>query len=88
MNKKDVLLDISVFWLPIVSEIFYEGQAKSVSSKNKLGAFDILPQHTNFITLVFENITIITADRKKIQYQFERGVLEVNKNKVVIFLGL
>jgi len=86
--KKQELLQVKLFWLPIVAEIFFEGEAKSVSSYNELGEFDILPRHTNFITLISKNLTIIKPDNEKLNYQFERGVLEVNKNKVNIFLGL
>lgn len=86
-NKKE-FLEIRLFWLPIIKEVFYEGRAKAVSSQNRLGKFDILPQHTNFITLIFENLTIITLEKKKIVYQFKRGLLEVSENKVNIFLGL
>jgi F0F1-type ATP synthase epsilon subunit len=85
---KEEFLEVKLFWLPIVAEIFFEGKAKSVSSKNKLGKFDVLPSHTNFITLISKNLTIITDKNKKIAYQFERGVLEVSTNKVNIFLGL
>ena len=82
------LLEVNIFWLPIVKEIFYQGKATAVSSQNKLGEFDILPKHTNFITLIFNNLSILTPDKKKTTYQFKRGVLEVAKNKVNIFLGL
>lgn len=86
--KKQELLQVKLFWLPIVAEIFFEGGAKSVSSYNELGEFDILPRHTNFITLISKNLTIIKPDNEKLSYQFERGVLEVSKNKINIFLGL
>lgn len=81
-------MEVKLFWLPIMKEISFEGRAKSVSSQNRLGKFDILPRHANFITLIFESLTIITPEEKKISYQFKRGVLEVSENKVNIFLGL
>jgi len=86
-NRKE-FLEVKVFWLPIVKEIFFQGKAETISSQNKLGKFDILPEHTNFITLIFDNLSILTLDKKKIIYQFKRGVLEVAENKVNIFLGL
>jgi len=86
-NKK-TFLEVSVFWLPVVKEVFYQGKAEVISSQNQLGEFDILPKHTNFITLIFNNIIIITPDKKKLTYQFKRGVLDVTKNKVNVFLGL
>jgi F0F1-type ATP synthase epsilon subunit len=66
----------------------FEGQAEAVSSKNRLGKFDILPFHTNFITLIFGSLTVHTPDKKEIKYKFKRGVLEVSENKVNVFLGL
>jgi len=87
-SKKKEFLEVNVFWLPIVKEVFYQGKAEAVSSQNKLGKFDILPKHTNFISLIFNNLSILTPDKKKVTYQFKRGVLEVTKNKVNIFLGL
>jgi F0F1-type ATP synthase epsilon subunit len=81
-------LEVKVFWLPIVKEIFYQGKAEAISSQNELGKFDILPKHTNFITLIFDSLSILTPDKKKTTYQFKRGVLEVAENKVNIFLGL
>jgi len=86
-NRKE-FLEVKVFWLPIIKEIFFQGKAETISSQNKLGKFDILPEHTNFITLIFDNLSILTLDKKKIIYQFKRGVLEVAENKVNIFLGL
>ncbi len=87
-SKKKEFLEVNVFWLPIVKEVFYQGKAEVVSSQNKLGKFDILPKHANFISLIFNNLSILTPDKKKATYQFKRGVLEVTKNKVNVFLGL
>jgi len=87
MNENK-FLNVKIFWLPIVKEIFFEGKAESISSQNKIGRFDILPGHANFISLIFDSLSIITEDKKKIVYQFKKGVLEVSENKVNIFLGI
>jgi F0F1-type ATP synthase epsilon subunit len=86
--KKRELLEVKIFWLPIKKEVFYQGKAEAVSSQNRLGKFDILPRHANFITLISKELTILTPAKNKISYQFERGVLIVSKNEVKIFLGL
>jgi len=86
MPKKN--LQVKVFCAPVIEKDPFKGEADAVSSQNRLGKFDILPQHTNFITLIFGDLTIHTADKKKIAYHFERGVLEVSENKVNVFLGL
>lgn len=88
MKNKVEYLRVKIFWMPLTKEIFYQGEAQSVSSQNQLGKFDILPKHTNFITLIFDELTIITPKGEKITYHFKRGVLEVIKNKVNIFLGI
>jgi F0F1-type ATP synthase epsilon subunit len=81
-------LKVKIFWMPLTKEVFYQGEALSVSSQNQLGKFDILPKHTNFITLIFDELSIVTLKGEKITYRFKRGVLEVTKNRVNIYLGL
>lgn len=85
-NEKNVL-KVKIFWFPISREIFFEGEAISISSENKLGKFDILPQHTNFITLILNELILEKPNGEKISYKFKKGVLEVSENKVNIFLG-
>jgi F0F1-type ATP synthase epsilon subunit len=86
MSKKN--LQVKMFCAPVIERDPFKGEADAVSSQNRLGKFDILPEHTNFITLIFGDLTIHTADKKKIAYRFERGVLEVSEDKVNVFLGL
>jgi len=81
-------LEVKVFCSPVLKSENFSGLVRSVSSKNKLGNFDILSKHINFITLIFEELIIETLEKKKIVYKFERGVLKVSENKVKIFLGL
>jgi len=82
------LLEVNIFCSPVIEKEPFKGKAEAVSSQNRLGKFDILPEHINFITLIFGSLTIQTPERKKITYQFERGVLEVSENRVNVFLGL
>jgi len=86
-NQK-AFLEVKIFCSPVIEKEAFKGKAEAVSSQNKLGKFDILPKHSNFITLIFDNLTIYTSNKKRINYQFERGVLETSENKVNIFLGL
>lgn len=88
MNQEMSLLKIKVFFSAAIGENPIECPATVVSSKNEVGKFDILPQHINFITLIFDSIVIRTPEKKEIKYQFQKGVLEVNKNIVNVFLGI
>lgn len=84
---QDNFLEVKILWPPAAQKESFQGKVKAISSKNRLGNFDILPGHANFISLIFSTLTIHSLDRK-INYQFKRGVLEVSENKVKIFLGL
>lgn len=81
-------LQVKVFWLPITKEVFFEGEAKAIASKNQLGKFSVLPQHANFVTLLFDELVIFGKKGEKKVFSFQRGVMEVRENKVTIFLGL
>jgi F0F1-type ATP synthase epsilon subunit len=81
-------LEVNIFCSPAANVESFSGLAEAVSSKNKLGNFDILPRHINFITMIFDELTIHTLDKRKIVYKFKRGVLETDGKKVRVFLGI
>ncbi len=87
-KKSSEELSVVVFWTPSAKQQGFKGPAVSVSTENKLGRLDILPQHTNFISLIFNNLTIQKPDKQKVEYQFKRGVLEVSDDTVKVFLGI
>ncbi|HSX19047.1 MAG TPA: hypothetical protein VLE91_02845, partial [Candidatus Saccharimonadales bacterium] len=78
-------LDVSV---ASSAKVFYQGSARSVSSKNSVGPFDILPRHENFISLVKEKITIFDLAGKKFEFPIENGLLEVSEDIVRVFVGV
>ncbi|OGG19336.1 hypothetical protein A3D78_06215 [Candidatus Gottesmanbacteria bacterium RIFCSPHIGHO2_02_FULL_39_14] len=63
----------------------WKGEAKSVSSKNIAGPFDILPLHANFITII-ENqpIKIATVDKIE-EFKFTNAIIYASKNRVLIY---
>lgn len=70
-------------------KVVWEGEAVSVSSVNTQGAFDILPQHANFITYT-ENQPIIirTKDKNVVEHTFKNTVMYVRENKVNVYTDL
>ena len=80
-------LFVAIFWPPFAGKVGYRGPAAAVSSINKIGKFDVLPEHTNFISLISKKITVLLLDKKKVEYEFRRGVIEVSDNLVKVFLG-
>ncbi len=82
------LLSVNVYFPIFMKKRNFSGKAFSVSSKNEMGDFDILPYHSNFITLIFDEVIIRTPDNEEVEYDFKRGVLKVSSNEVKIFLGI
>lgn len=64
------------------------GDARTVTSRNERGVFDILPYHVNFITLIFDFIIIDRNLPSEKRYEMENGVLYTVSNKVEIYVGL
>ncbi len=67
--------------------IILEEDAYALSSYNEIGIFDVLPLHTNFISLVKEKLTL-HKERENKDMEIGFGLLKVFQNKVHIYLGL
>ena len=79
-------LKVRVFWNPVADKERFKGKAEAITSENRVGEFDILPGHANFISLIFNSLTIQTTSEEEKTFEFSRGVLEVTSNKVRVFL--
>lgn len=72
-------------------EVLYEGPARSVSSLNVLGPFDVLPGHINFVSLLKDGVIVRPRGGGGEERHFEidgPAVLLVSRNQVSIFLGI
>lgn len=77
-------LSVSVF-TPAVT--VFKGKVDSISCRNQLGPFDILPQHANFVSTIEDSITLHIGQEVK-QLKIERGIIYCHKNEVKIFAGV
>jgi len=68
--------------------ILFSGKVKAVSSYNEKGLFDILSEHENFISLIYEKIVIHKNDNTKEEVKIDNGVLRVYENNVNIYIGI
>lgn len=88
----DQSLDVSIVWHHFWGVTFVGGQtsiqakAEAVTAENKIGKFDILPGHANLISVVYNSLIVQTAAQGTRTYSFQKGVVEVNDNKVSFFL--
>ena len=67
--------------------VTFKGEALAVTSYNDQGIFDILPQHSNFISMIKNNITIHKIDQTKEEFAIQSGVMKVANNSVTVYIG-
>lgn len=82
---KNLFLDVIIL---SSDKTYFLGKAKSVSSKNKLGPFDVLPLHENFISMLRDKVTVVDLAGKKTVVSCDQGILEVADNRVRVFIGI
>ena len=64
-----------------------EGDYTAVTTYNEVGLFDILPFHTNFITLIKTKLILRKGAENK-EIKVGTGLLRVQNGMVNIYLGL
>lgn len=68
-------------------EVLYLGEAESVTSFNEKGIFDVLPLHSNFISIIKDRVVIMLNDRPN-EFKIDTAIMKVKKNNVHIFSGI
>jgi F0F1-type ATP synthase epsilon subunit len=68
--------------------VYFDEAAKSISGENDTGAFDILPQHHNFITLLKAGELIMQTTHGEQRIRTSGGIMHVHDNQVVVFLDV
>lgn len=66
--------------------LWYQGQALAVSGKNDFGSFDILAQHTPFVSYLTDKLKVTSADQKVQEFTFAQAFLKVDPDKVAIYI--
>ena len=70
------------------TKVLFDDDAKSVTSKNDTGVFDVIPQHSNFISLISTPLVIRTLDGQKHEITFNNGLLKVKDGTVHCYVDL
>ena len=65
---------------------FFSGACYSITSNNKRGEFDILPQHANIISLVKDYLIVNKSSATEKKFLIHQGVLVAKENSVQVFL--
>jgi F0F1-type ATP synthase epsilon subunit len=69
-------------------KVYFDGIARSISAVNDTGAFDILPKHHNFMTLINTGEVIVRTDNGEEKFKIARGIMHVKADDVVVFLDV
>jgi F0F1-type ATP synthase epsilon subunit len=69
-------------------KIIWEGDALTVSGINANGPFDILPFHTNFISITEKHDIIIKTPSGEQKFTFTMAVIHNHSNQVHIYTNI
>lgn len=86
-NQNDIKPNQLHVFVMTGDSVVYDDKATSVSSRNENGRFDILPLHTNFISIIKEFVLIQQTPTDKKEIVIKNGIIRVYENNVQIFVG-
>ena len=70
-------------------QVYYEGEAYSLSAQNAVGPFDILPGHHNFLCMLVPGaVEIATPDKGVKTIKIHRALLHVQAGRVTVFMDV
>jgi len=77
-------------WVTVRSRqgLAFEGELAAISSFNPAGAFDVLPEHANFVCMIAKKLVLRKHDGKIEEINVDKGVMTVEKNRVDVFIGV
>lgn len=85
VDEKTLTIHIKVY---SPYKTYFNEEAKSISAVNGTGAFDILPRHHNFITLLDPCELVINREGGPVRVRIARGIMRVKADSVVVFLDV
>ena len=66
----------------------FEGEAKALTSTNEMGLFDVLPMHSNFISIIKDKVIVQLKTGADKEFKFDSAILKAAENKIQVFLGI
>ncbi|MCA9334818.1 hypothetical protein KC953_01605 [Candidatus Saccharibacteria bacterium] len=70
-------------------QVYFEGDAFSVSAVNATGPFDILPKHRNFLCMLVPcNLVVHPVDGEKKTIKIHRALMHVKADRVAVFVDV
>jgi F-type H+-transporting ATPase subunit epsilon len=68
--------------------VYYEGEASSVTATNRVGEFDILPGHADFFSVLSPGEVLIETTSDPVSFKIANGIITVRDNEVLLFVNI
>ena len=85
MGKADDYLMVK---MSTPEKVLFEGQALSLSSINAKGDFNMMVDHTNFITVIKDKLILFLDHDQQREFDVDMGILRCFDNNIEVFLGI
>ena len=66
----------------------FEGEAQSVSAKNAVGNFDIMPGHADFFSMLEAGDIVINTGEESVEFKTTNGMVAVKDDEVMLFVNI
>ncbi len=67
---------------------FFNGKVHSITAFNDKGELDILPMHTNFVSIVKGYVIVDKSLSTEQKFEYDSGVLSVQDGKIDLYVGV
>lgn len=68
--------------------VVFSGDLAAITSYNLVGQFDILPEHTNYVSMIKKKLILRRVDGRVEEMNVDSGIIMVESNKVKVFVGV
>jgi len=69
-------------------QVYFEGDAYSVSAVNETGPFDILPRHHNFLCMLVPCELVIKTEAGERRIKISRAIMHVKSERITVFVDV
>ncbi len=69
-------------------QVYFEGQAESLTAVNETGPFDILPKHHNFLCMLVPCELLVKTPFDTQKIKISRALMHVKAEKVTVFVDV
>ncbi|NMB69635.1 hypothetical protein GYA27_00325 [candidate division WWE3 bacterium] len=85
LNNTELTLD---FYMRSRTKNYFHGTIHSLTAYNDKGELDILPMHTNFVSIVTKYVIVDKGLSTEQKFDYESGVLSVQERKIDLYVGI